>query len=306
MFALHDLLKTDQPNAAIGNFLSRPYQYAFGGKSVQHIELCSGALSMDVRDYENTPAPEYAPRSIKEDFQAGYIMRALLKTVVVFALLIPTIPLALCFKGLSLLFFQRTVQISSDIELVQNMDNQEALKSVLISNAESQNQMLTLTLIDYRAVTAMLGVEPQEGNSGRISLENANYNSLARSYFSLNEMKNTRKVARGDAEELSSLKSPLYAILQSIAAANHSEPVVITLPDDSVPTKEGANVLRQYSTQHNKLPIILKGGYDGLSHNIANKLENVSYYTSEEAARKDINDKNALPISIVTQAEQNG
>ena len=85
-FFTEDLQNSRWP-AVIGNVVSRPCQYAFGGLKVEVID--SNSL-VEVQTAWN-------------DLCNGHIARGLLKTAAIVTLIWFSVPLTLCFKGLSYL-----------------------------------------------------------------------------------------------------------------------------------------------------------------------------------------------------------
>ncbi len=129
---LHTFLGEDLQNSGwttfIGNNLSRPYQYAFGGKKVEVIDSQSLA---EVKTAWN-------------DFNDRRIVNGLVKTAAIIVLLIPALLLTICLKGLSILLTSKSSEevksatnTNESDTSVPNEENHAPVSDNAISNTPS-------------------------------------------------------------------------------------------------------------------------------------------------------------------------
>jgi hypothetical protein len=133
---LHTFLGEDLKNsgwaASVGNTVSRPYQYAFGGRTVDVIS--------------SEPLTEV--KTVWNDFGNWHIVSGLVKTAAIIALLVPSILLTLCFKGLSYLLTSKPSEDDKATASIQEVDHLSETSEIKDLKNNHENGTTTLNSIE--------------------------------------------------------------------------------------------------------------------------------------------------------------
>ena len=115
MYYVSSFLCEDLPNAPISNFVSRPCQYAFGGKSIQIVAINESLTTTEVA-------------TAWQDWRKHHFCSAIWKTACIISLLIPSIILTFCLKIFYFIHI-KTQSIKENIYTNRDSDDNASLQS---------------------------------------------------------------------------------------------------------------------------------------------------------------------------------